>query len=171
MLHTLTPAILLNMKKKPTPRTLHLVDIENLLGDARPNDFRMRAAWEQYRDLLDLSEPNQVIIACNHGAACVVGCCIGSVGRLLVRSGENGADKALIDVLVNEGVERRFSHLVIASGDGIFTERVAELTSAGVFVTVVARRNSLSKQLKMAATKVIYFEPIDSSCDELAVVA
>jgi hypothetical protein len=148
------------MKNSQLPsRTLHLMDIENLLGTGRPAESEVLEALEQYSELVDVAGPNQVIVACNHGAARVVGCCLGEGPRLLIRSGRDGADLALLDVLCCESVERRFDHLVLASGDGIFAERVAEITSLGVPVTVVARRTSLAARLRLAATEVIFFEP------------
>ena len=140
-------------------RTLHLMDIENLLGTGRPAECEVLEALEQYSELVDIAGPNQVIVACNHGAARVVGCCLGEGPRLLIRSGHDGADLALLEVLCCENVERRFDHLVLASGDGIFTARVAEITSLGIPVTVVARRESLAARLRLAATDVIFFEP------------
>ncbi len=140
-------------------RTLHLMDIENLVGFARPSELEVQTCLEHYADLVDTSGPNQLIVACNHGAAHAVGCCLGESPRLLVRSGADGADYALLDVLSYENVEHRFGHLVIASGDGIFASRVAEITSMGIPVTVVARRESLAPRLRLAATEVIFFEP------------
>ena len=130
-------------------RQLHLVDIENLLGDPRPKEAAVLECLKLYGDLVDISGPNQVVVACNHGAAPIVGCCLGEGPRLLVRSGLDGADMALMGVLNDER---------LASGDGIFTTRVAELTSAGMPVTVVARKESLSARLRLAATGVVFFE-------------
>ena len=152
-------------------RTLHVMDIENLLGDARPSDARVHAAWVHYQELFDVSNPNQLVVACNHGAACVVGCCFGASARLLVRSGRDGADEALLDVLTYEAIDSRFRQVVIASGDGIFVESVKELIEAGVHVTVVARRNSLSNRLREVASRVIYFEPTLSCEYEMKVAA
>lgn len=140
-------------------RTLHLMDIENLVGFARPCEMEVQTCLEHYANLVDTSGPNQLIVACNHGAAHAVGCCLGEGPRLLVRSGADGADHALLDVLSYENVEQRFGHLVVASGDGIFAGRVAEITSMGIPVTVVARRESLAARLRLAATEVIFFEP------------
>jgi hypothetical protein len=152
-------------------RTLHLVDIENLIGDARPAEYQVLECLEHYGDVVDVSVPNQVIVACNHGAARVVGCCLGEGPRLLVRSGHDGADLALLDVLSNESVEQRFSHLVLASGDGIFASRVAEITSLGIPVTVVARREALAARLRLVATEVIFFEPTHLPSYPMAVAA
>jgi hypothetical protein len=152
-------------------RTLHLVDIENLLGTPRPCGSAVQEGLDLYGGLVDISGPNQMIVACNHGAAQAVGCCLGEGPRLLLRSGPDGADHALLDVLDREDIERRFASLVLASGDGIFAERVAHLTSTGISVTVVARRWSLSPRLQLASTRVIFFEPITLPDFPMAVVA
>lgn len=152
-------------------RTLHLVDIENLLGTPRPCESSVMEGLDLYGELVDVSGPNQMIVACNHGAAQAVGCCLGEGPRLLLRSGPDGADHALIDVLDHENVQHRFASLVLASGDGIFAEHVAALTSLGIPVTVVARRGSLNPRLELASTRVIFFEPVTLPDFPLAVAA
>ena len=159
------------MTKTTQNRTLHLVDIENLLGTPRPCKSSVQEGLELYGGLVDISGPNQMIVACNHGAAQVVGCCLGEGPRLLLRSGPDGADHALLDVLEHEDVENRFTSLVLASGDGIFTDRVTSLTSSGIPVTVVARRGSLSPRLQLASTQVIFFEPTPFTDFPMAVAA
>ena len=146
------------MTKITLKRQLHLVDIENLLGDPRPSECAVSEALALYAQLVDVRGPNQIIVACNHGAASAVGCCLGEGPRLLVRSGHNGADEALLDVLATERVEERFTEVILASGDGIFASHVAELTSRGIPVTVVARRDSLSARLRLASSEIVYFE-------------
>lgn len=78
--------------------------------------------------------------------------------RLVARSGENGADLALLEVLARERVEERFDEVVLVSGDGIFTDVVAALSAAGVHVTVVARREACSNRLRMAAARTLYID-------------
>jgi hypothetical protein len=80
-----------------------------------------------------------------------------------VRSGPNGADLALLDVLRNEDVSARFTHVAIGSGDGLFAEEAARLGAVGVRVSVVSRRRSLSKRLALAAGEVIYLDTISEA--------
>jgi hypothetical protein len=77
-----------------------------------------------------------------------------------VRSGPDGADLELLDVVAYENVAARFTHVAIASGDGIFADAAAGLAAAGVWVTVVTRRNSLSARLALAAHEVIFIDPL-----------
>ena len=75
-----------------------------------------------------------------------------------VRSGPDGADLELLNVLLHEEVAARFTRVVIGSGDGVFARAAASLATAGVRVTVVSRRDSLSSRLAFAAGEVIYLD-------------
>jgi hypothetical protein len=75
-----------------------------------------------------------------------------------VRSGPDGADLALLDVLQHENVAGRFTHVAIGSGDHLFVEEAAHLAAQGVWVTVVSRQRSLSPQLALAAREVIFLD-------------
>jgi hypothetical protein len=78
--------------------------------------------------------------------------------RYRVRSGRDGADLELIDVLEHENVATRFSHVVIGSGDGRFGVAAASLADRGVRITVVSRRGSLSPGLARVARDVVYLD-------------
>jgi hypothetical protein len=137
-------------------RRIHLVDIENVCGDARPGQSDVRAMQKRYEDLVNPGPDDLVVVACNHGAALEVG--LGWPGaRLLVRSGINGADQALLGVIEHEGIELRFAGVVIASADGIFTEAASFLAGCGLSVTVVSRERALSRRLRLAVACVCTF--------------
>ena len=78
--------------------------------------------------------------------------------RYRVRSGPNGADLELLDVLEHEDVAARFSHVVIGSGDWRFSRAAASLAERGVRVTVVSRRGSLAAVLARVAQDVVYLD-------------
>jgi hypothetical protein len=78
--------------------------------------------------------------------------------RYRVRSGPNGADYELLDVLEHEDVAARFSHVVIGSGDWRFSRAAASLAERGVRVTVVSRRGCLAAVLARAAQNVVYLD-------------
>ena len=78
--------------------------------------------------------------------------------RYRVRSGPDGADLALLDVLRHENVALRFTHVAIGSGDHLFAEQAAHLAAHGVWVTVVSRQRSLSPRLALAAREVIFLD-------------
>ncbi|MGH3282645.1 MAG: NYN domain-containing protein, partial [Trebonia sp.] len=78
--------------------------------------------------------------------------------RYRVRSGKDGADLELLDVLEHENVATRFSHVVIGSGDGGFGRAAASLAARGVRITVVSRWGSLAYDLAKVAGTVVYLD-------------
>jgi hypothetical protein len=138
-------------------RTLHLVDIENLAAASLPSLAEVREAQGLYAERLAFASLDQVEVASSH--LTLLNAALGwPHAHYRVRSGPNGADLALLDVLRNENVSARFTHVAIGSGDGLFAEEAARLGAVGVRVTVVSRRRSLSKRLALAAGEVIYLD-------------
>ena len=99
-------------------RQLILIDIENLTGTPSPTSKRSRGqdspasgrARVRQRPAHRRLQPPR----CPHRGLRVSG------ARHLWRSGPDGADRALLDVLENERVDERFERVTICSGDGIF---------------------------------------------------
>ncbi len=111
-----------------------------------------------YRLQVGLGAMDQVVVASSELTIRHAGYCWPGT-RCLVRPGPDGADRELLAVIEQERVAERFSHVAIASGDGIFTTAAAGLAAAGCQVTVVSRRAGLSKQLALvAASRVIYID-------------
>src|ERR1700759_1026969 len=119
-------------------RTLHVVDIENLDGTAIPGFSLVSEVQDWYMTRLALGVDDQVVMAASH-----LGLLDAARGwphaRYRVRSGKDGADLELIDVLEHENVAARVTHVVIGSGDGIFGRPAASLAARGVHITVVSR--------------------------------
>jgi hypothetical protein len=146
---------------KKAERTLHLIDLENLVGSA---DFSREEAARIHRGYVQVAPcgaVDQVVLATSHHAAAAAWFGWPATARRLVRSGQNGADLALLHVLTCESVTTRFDRVVIGSGDGIFAYEAARLQAAGVRVTVVTGRGALSRQLGFAVRDVRYLEPIE----------
>ena len=138
-------------------RALHVVDIENLAGAAVPSLALVAEVQGRYFARLDLGTDDQVVMAASHLS--LLDAARGwPHARYRVRSGKDGADLALIDVLEHENVAARFSHVVIGSGDGLFGDAAASLAARGVYVTVVSRKASLAQGLARAARDVIYLD-------------
>jgi len=152
---------------RPFPaRTLHLVDIENLVGTGLPTEWEVAMIRQAYASRVGIGEMDQVVIGCNHKALPSAG--LGWPGaRYLVRSGPDGADTELLAVISGENVAARFTDIVIGSGDGAFTSAAAALGSAGPKVTVVSRRTGLARTLRLAAQSVIYLDPSPSGAAAL----
>ena len=82
-------------------RTLILVDIENRACDPRPQVATVESIRAVLCRLGRGGSAEQVVTACNHGAALTVAAgwpC----ARHLVGSGPDGADEALLDIALNE---------------------------------------------------------------------
>jgi hypothetical protein len=138
-------------------RRLHLVDIENLAGDPLPSLSQVRMAQSLYADCLGFGAMDQVEVASSHLTLLNAG--LGwPHAHYRIRSGPDGADLALLDVLRHENVAKRFTHVAIGSGDHLFAEEAARLGAQGVWVTVVSRRGSLSSRLALAAREVIFLD-------------
>ncbi len=138
-------------------RRLHLVDIENLAGTSLPSLSQVREALSLYADRLAFGAMDQVEVASSH--LTLLNAALGwPHARYQIRSGPDGADLALLDVLRHENVADRFTHVTIASGDHLFAEEAANLAARDVWVTVVSRRRSLSPRLALAAREVIFLD-------------
>jgi len=157
--HTDRPSRRRQQRRPSYPaRTLHLIDIENLAGTARPDRHQVRALYAMYCLRVGLGAMDQVVVASSELTIRNAGHCWPGA-RCLVRSGPDGADLELLAVIEQERVAERFTHVAIASGDGIFTSAAAGLAAAGCQVTVVSRRAGLSRRLALlAASRVIYLD-------------
>ena len=141
-----------------TGRQLILIDIENLAATPNPSSDEVVAATAALRGVVPGFDASQRIVACSHRAAPTVAFAFPKA-RHLWRSGPDGADRALLDVLENEGVDERFERVTICSGDGIFAPVAAWLGGADVAVTVVSLRGQLAARLELAARHVTLLAP------------
>ena len=143
-------------RRFPT-RTVHLVDIENLAGTAIPTLREVMEVQVRYARHMPPGADDHVIMASNHLA--LVNAALGwPHARYRVRSGPDGADLELLDVIESENVATRFTRVVIGSGDGVFGHAAQGLMERGVRVTVVSRWGSLAPSLERAAMEVIYLD-------------
>jgi hypothetical protein len=137
-------------------RRLVLIDVENVVGGLVCDERCADCARAAIARAIGSRADDQVVVAtCHRGYPYVAWSW--PTARRLVRSGRDGADLALLDVLA-EDVAERFAHVVLVSGDGIFTDAVTALGRAGVDVTVVSRRGRLSNRLRLAAARVAYLD-------------
>jgi hypothetical protein len=144
-------------------RTLALIDIENLYGDCSPTSPRGPINWSHGAIAKGLVEslydcPNTpAVLACSHAVAKSVAFGWPSAG-LRQRSGQDGADLALLAEYTPEEIAERFTRVILASGDGIFANFASDLGALGVRVDVLSRPESLSKRLRLAARNVYVFD-------------
>ncbi|MGA7436095.1 MAG: NYN domain-containing protein [Solirubrobacterales bacterium] len=142
---------------KHRPRAFHVIDIENIIRNPRPTLNEVRQAKETYLAADHYRSGDLVVIACNHGAASAVA--FGwPEARLILRSGKDGADLALLQALDEGDIPNRYSVTIVASGDGIFADAVSLLGRQGVEVTVIYPTDGISRRLEMAAFRHVRFE-------------
>lgn len=137
----------------PTGRSLHLIDIENLLGDPRSSEPQVEAAVNAYRRKF-VRPGDQAVIAANPRMALAVkGAWPGALVR--VGHGKDGADHALLREAHPDDVARRFDRLVVASGDHIFEGLIMAVRARGVAALVVHRAGSASRRLRRSTRAVV----------------
>ena len=152
---TVKAAALPLKKRYMRGRRLVVLDIENAVGHADLTCEEVIWVRERLAALIGLTDSDQVVVGSSHLGLAAVGFAWPQTRRV-VRSGENGADLALLEVL-DEDLPSRYDAVVLVSGDGIFTDAVAHLGGAGVRVQVVGHVDGLAKRLRLAASQVIYF--------------
>jgi len=76
------------------------------------------------------------------------------------RAVEKGVDVALVTDLLSFAWEEAYDDAVLVSGDADYTGAVEKVKSKGRMVDVVAWKESLSRELKLVASKVVYIDDI-----------
>lgn len=137
-------------------RQLVLVDIENIAGGACLSGGAVQSAKAALVATGQIGSADHIVIGTSHIGLIPVGT-NWDRARYVVRSGRDGADLALLEVIA-ENVVTRFESVVLASGDRIFAPAVADLAAAGIATTVIGRRGHIARALHQAAAKVIYLD-------------
>lgn len=131
-----------------TTRTLHLVDIENLVGDPFATKDDALAVLDAYLATAGYRHGDQVIVAANPGLILEIGFDLPVPCNVHAVCGEDGADLILLDQAAPAWVAERFDRLVVGSGDAEFVETACAVRDLGTPVVVVARGASLSNRLQ-----------------------
>ena len=139
-------------------RILHLIDVENIVGRSDFSTAEAAVARASYETVAPTGTVDQLIVATSHHTAPATWRAWPANVRRLLRSGPNGADLAILEVIEREAVASRFDHVVIGSGDGIFAEAAAVLQQRGSGITVVTRRLALSRKLAFAVRDVRFVD-------------
>lgn len=144
-----------------TNRELHLIDIENEIGKPNPTAAEISQFRVFYCDRNNVARDAHIVVAASSGPT-LLEASVGWPGaRTTFLPGRDGADLALIDVALGENVDKRYSKVLIASGDHIFAEAASTLIRLGVHVTVFARAVSLSRFLRETAADIRVFSAAD----------
>ena len=140
----------------PKGRTLHLVDLENLLGDERCSGVG-RAGLERYLELARWDPGDQTIVAAHPELIRQIGFDAPVPCNLHATRGDDSADRMLLAHAPAELVVARYDRLVLGSGDGIFVRLARTVRAAGVPVLVVARSEGVAARFRRWAFPVVRF--------------
>lgn len=132
-------------------RTVHLVDLENIVGSGDISAAAADHARAVYLASGLVATDDHVIVGISHHNLMAAGLAW-SAARHVVRSGPNGADLALKDVMVTEHLEQRFGACILLTGDGGFAHSTAALINHGLPVGVVEPKGRLASTLRLAAS-------------------
>lgn len=138
-------------------RTLHILDIENMVGEdhARGDGEQFRDALERYASVSGMLDNDPVMVGCHPGLAFVAQETLGHRGQIFARRGQDGGDTALLDALDVDFVAARFHMVSLGSGDHIFAPLVAELVGRGLLVTVIGTEGRTAEVLRRAASAFV----------------
>jgi hypothetical protein len=138
-------------------RQLHLIDVENLVGSPYFCATDVVNVRRRYDRLIEATDWDQVFVATSARSNALDAGLGWGEGRMTFAPGENGAERALLDIAPLE-FAASFKRVVIASGDHYFAEYAAALGALNVSVTVVSRWGALSRQLRLAASDHRYID-------------
>jgi hypothetical protein len=132
-------------------RKIHLVDLENLVGGGRVTESITRRVRAAYLSTGFVAAGDHVVVGISHNNLLAAGYGWADA-RCVVRSGLEGADLALQEVMATENLHQRFGSGILVTGDGGFAYPVAALINLGLPVGVIAPKGRLPVSLKLAAS-------------------
>ncbi|MGZ6977069.1 MAG: hypothetical protein ACXVJW_03090 [Acidimicrobiia bacterium] len=118
-----------------TTRTLHLVDIENLVGDPHATKAAALDALTRYVDLAGYVDGDHVVVAANPGLVAQIAFDLPVPCSPHAARGENGADLILLAQAEPGFVADRY--------DTAFTDAALAVRDRGIPVVVVSRAATL----------------------------
>lgn len=131
----------------PRGRTLHVIDIENLVGGSIAGPTAVGPALSAYRRTMAVGRDDHVVLGSGPTLAVATGLAWPGA-QLRIGRGVDGADRALLGVLDPDFVAAHYDRVVVASGDHAFVGFVSALRARGTAVVVaVADERSLSADL------------------------
>jgi len=138
---------LMTTSSNTSSRSLHLVDLENLVGDPRADAVPALDTFRGYLAAAHWHEGDHLIVACNPWLMTKIAFDLPSACSKHAVHGRDGADIMLLSLAPPELVVKRYGRLVVGSGDGIFAGRATTVHERGTKVDVVARPDGCSTRL------------------------
>src|SRR5262245_16169905 len=114
-------------------RRIHLVDLENVAGNGHMTEADARRVRGVYLATGLVAPGDHVVVGVSHHNLLAAGYGWADA-RVVVRSGRDGADLALQEVMATENLHQRFGSGILVTGDGGFAHSVATLIGLGLQV-------------------------------------
>lgn len=135
----------------PAGRTLHLIDVENLVGGVAAGVDAVASALDAYRRTVTVGPDDHVVLGSGTELAFAAKAAWPSA-LLRIGKGLDGADRALLSVLDPSFIVSHYHRLIVGSGDHAFAPMVGALRAQKMAVMVVTRdHRSLSGDLRRLA--------------------
>lgn len=137
------------------PRTLHLVDLENLLA-GWVDERSVAEVWAEYQKVTAMRQGDHVIVSVSQRNAVATFFSLpAAVQRIIGSNAPDGADHALLDTIDIAWTARRFGQVMVATGDGIFTPVTARLHAQGLqMVQVIGGGKPATSLYRQCATQL-----------------
>ncbi len=133
-------------------RSLHLIDLENLCGSGLPPTSFIEKVWRTYRYGVLTSPEDHYVVGSSHIFASRAWFVLPAQGiQRRARSGKDGGELAILADVDLDHAASRFDRLVIASGDGMFTEAAKAAREHGLHIHQVSGLGSCSRALAATA--------------------
>lgn len=129
-------------------RTLHIIDIENVMGNPRAGTTAVAEAFRAYLARAGYRPGDLVVVAANPELAFAIEAAAPVPHCLWTRPGTDGADSILVERVSKEFATARFDRVAIGSGDQAFAALAEAVSASGTPVVVVSRPGSLSGALQ-----------------------
>ena len=137
-------------------RALHLIDLENLVGDPDAACASVDAVLESYVAEAQLGPDDLVVAALNHRMYERTCFSLDRGWVIKLASGPDACDQVLVASAPVDWVADRFDRLVVGSGDHYFLDLVHAVRRQATPVWVVSQRRCLSRRLAAAASRVVH---------------
>lgn len=135
----------------PLGRTLHVIDVENLVGGSAAGATAVAPALSAYRSTVHVGDGDHAVLAAGPTLAVAAGLAWPGC-QLRFGHGLDGADRALLECVDAAFAAAHYDRVVVASGDHAFVPLVSRLRALGVAVVLVVRDTlSLSGDLRRLA--------------------
>lgn len=132
-------------------RALHLIDLENLVGGPNAPDELIRRVWACYAHGVPRRKDDQVRVGSSRLFASRSWWMLPTWVSRYARDGKDGGEQVILDSIDLHYVSDRFGKIVIASGDGAFTQLASDARTMGIHVHQVTGLGLASKRLREAA--------------------